>query len=143
MIFFFFVILQRFSCVNKCKVKAKVLTITKINDWTRVQNGLNGLHHILETEDNDAIKSPNTHNNVYSNVVKFLEFFKALYLVYSFFICMLMIYHPVWTVYTPVLFVDNTNIIITEPDVSCLAELSDHIFIVMNKWFTGNKLPKK
>jgi hypothetical protein len=53
-----------------------------------------------------------------------------------------MYQHPSPTinaVSTSVLFADDTSIIITELDASCLAELSTYIFTVMNIWFIANK----
>jgi hypothetical protein len=44
------------------------------------------------------------------------------------------------SVSVPILFANDTSIIITEPDISSLAEISNQIFTVMNKWLIANKL---
>jgi hypothetical protein len=44
------------------------------------------------------------------------------------------------SVSTPVLFADESSIIITEPDVSYLVESSYCTFTVRNKWFIANKI---
>jgi hypothetical protein len=70
-----------------------------------------------------------------------MEFLKALYIL-GLFLFLLYINHlplSIISVSTPVLFVDDTSMIITAPDVSQLAESAHHILTVINKWFTANK----
>jgi len=55
---------------------------------------------------------------------------KAVLLVCFFFSCMLMICH---SIFTYLLFSDDISLIVVEPDVSHVLELSNHLFVIMNK----------